>query len=136
VHTVVHQHQPRRAHAAGAHGVQQDLGAGVVAGDQRPRSEHLAREAAEHLGEPVERVRVAGVILGVAVQRQVGQDDAKAVGERVDGRLPLLVREQAGVQQRERRSGAGLTVGHARSVGMVIEAQPHVCIVGSKRSPR
>ena len=105
--------------------VQQDLRAGVVAGEQRSRPEHLGGEAAEHLGEPVERVGVARAVLGVAVQRQVGEHDAEAVGELLDRRLPLLVREQRRVQQRERRTGAELAVGDARAVGVVVEAQPH-----------
>ncbi len=109
--------------------MQQDLRAGVVAGEQRPRPEHLGGEAAEHLGEPVERVGMARAVLGVAVQRQVGQHHAEAVGELLDGGLPLLVREQPGVQQRERRAGAELAVGHARAVGVVVEAQPHRSIV-------
>ena len=77
-----HQHQPRGPSAAGEHGVQQNLRAGVVAGDQRPRTEHLGGEPAEHLGEPVERVGVARPVLGVSVQRQVGEHDAKAVASR------------------------------------------------------
>ena len=125
VHAVAHQHQARGAHAARADGVQQDLGAGVVAGEERPRAEHLGAEATEHLGEPVERVGVAGMVLGVAVQRQVREHHAEAVGERIDGRFPLLVREQPGVQQRERAPGAELAVGDARAVGVVVEAQPH-----------
>ena len=60
-------------------GVQDDLGAEVVAADQRPRPEHLGGEARDHVGEPVRRVGVARALLGVAVQRQVGQHDAEAV---------------------------------------------------------
>ena len=61
-------------------------------------------EARHDLGEPVERVRVARAVLGVAVQRQVGQDDAEAIGQVLDGRLELLVRSSARVQQRDRRA--------------------------------
>jgi hypothetical protein len=71
--------------------MQEDLRAGVVPGEQRFGSEHLGGEPAEHLGEPVERVGVTRAILGVAVERQVGEHDAEAVGELLDGRLPLLV---------------------------------------------
>jgi hypothetical protein len=131
VHPVAHQHEARRAHAAGAHGVQHDLRAGVVPGEHRSRSEHLVREATEHLGEPVERVRMARVILRVAVQRQIRQHDAEALGERLDGRFPLLVRQQPRVQQRERRPGAELAVGDARAVGVVVEAQAHTLIVST-----
>ena len=53
-----------------------------------------AQNAGHHLGEPVERVRVARPVLGVAVQRQVGQHDAEAVGEVLDDRLELAVGEQ------------------------------------------
>ncbi len=108
-----------------------DLGAGVVAGEQRARPEHLGGEPAEHLGEPVERVGMARAVLGVAVQRQVGEHDAEAVGEPLDGGLPLLVGEHRGVQQRERRSGAELAVGDAGAVVVVVEAQPHGPIVGA-----
>ena len=59
------------------------------------------------------------------MQRQVRQHDAKAVGELPDGRLPLEVREQSRVEQRQRRPGAELAVGHARTVGVVVQAQPH-----------
>ena len=135
VQAVGHQHHARRRDALAEDRAQQDLGAGVVAGEQRARAEHLGAEAAEHLGEPVERVGVAGPRLGVAVQRQVGQHDAKAVGELLDRRLPLLVREQPRVQQRQRRPGADLAVGHARAVVMVVEAQAHRSIVGAKRGP-
>ncbi len=109
--------------------MEQDLGAGVVAAHQGARAEDLRGEAGHHLGEPVERVGVAGTLLGVAVQGQVREHDAEAPGELLDGRLPLLVREQARVQQRQRRAGAELPVGHAGAVGMVIEAQPHRPIV-------
>ena len=68
---------------------------------------------------------MARPVLGVAVQRQVGQHHAEAVGERLDGGLPLLVREQPGVQQRERRAGAQLAVGDAGAVAMMVEAKPH-----------
>ena len=124
VHAVGHQHQPRGPGAPAEHGLQQDLRAGGVAGEQRPRPEHLGGEPAEHLGEPVERVGIARPVLGVAVERQVGEHHAEAVGEPLDGWLPLLVREQPGVQQRERRAGAELAVGDAGAVGVVVEAQP------------
>ena len=51
------------------------------------------------------------------MQRQVGQDDAEAVGEVLDDRLELAVAEHRRVQQRERRPGARLAVGDARAVG-------------------
>ncbi len=79
----------------------------------------------EHLGEPVERVGVARPVLGVAVQRQVGEHHAEALGQPPRDRLPLHVGEHRGVQQRERRTGAELAVGDARAVGVVVEAQPH-----------
>ena len=68
---------------------------------------------------------MARTILGVAVQRQVGEHHAEAVCQLLDGRLELLVGEHRRVQQRERRAGAELAVGHARAVGVVIETQPH-----------
>ena len=120
-----HQHEPLGLQAPAGDRLQQDLRAGVVAADQRPRPEHVGGEAGHHLGEPVERVGVARAILGVAVQRQVGEHDAEAVGELLDGRLELLVGEHRRVQQRERRAGAELPVGHARAVGVVVETQPH-----------
>ena len=82
-------------------------------------------EAGHHLGEPVGRVRVARAVLGVAVQRQVGQHEPEAVAELLDQRLPLAVRQPGGVQQRERRAGARLAVGDPRAVGVVVEAQLH-----------
>ncbi len=68
-------------------------------------------------------------MLGVAVQRQVGEHHPKAVGQLLDGRLPLLVGEQPRMQQRQRRAGPDLPVGDTRAVGMVVEAQPHRLIV-------
>jgi hypothetical protein len=105
--------------------MQQNLSARVVAADQRTGPEHVGGEAGHHIGEPVERVGVARAVLGVPVERQVGEHHAKAVGELLDGRFPLLVGEHRGVQQRERRADTELTVGHARAVGMVVETQPH-----------
>ena len=52
------------------------------------------------------------------------------LGEAVDDRLELLVREHRGVQQRERRPSAELPVGHSRAIGMVVETKPHKGIVG------
>ena len=125
VQAVGHQHQPRGPRVSAEHGAQEDLGPGAVTSEQRARSEHLGGEPAEHLCEPVERVRVARAILGVTVEWQVGEHHAEAIGERLDGRLPLLVREQRRMHQRERRPGAQLTVGDAGAVRMVVEAQPH-----------
>ncbi len=68
---------------------------------------------------------MARPVLGVAVQGQVGEHHAKAIGELLDGGLPLLVGKHRGVQQRERRPGAELAIGDARAVGMVVETQPH-----------
>ena len=56
-------------------------------------------ERGHHLGEPVERVRVARAVLGVAVQRQVGQHEPEAVAEVLDDRLPLAVAEERRVQR-------------------------------------
>ena len=85
----------------------------------------LVAEPGHHVGEPVERVGVARAVLGVAVQRQVGQHDAEAVGEVLDDRLELRWLSIAGVQQRDRRARARLAVGDARAVGVVVQAQPH-----------
>ena len=98
----------------------QHLGAGVVSGEQRPGTENLGDEAPEHFGVPVERVGVARVVLGVAVQWKVGQYDAEAIGELLDRGLPLLVGQERRVQQRQWRPGAELPVGHAGAVGVVV----------------
>ena len=88
-----------------------------------------------HLGEPVQRVGVARAVLGVAVQRQVGEDSAVAVGEVLDDRLELAVAEQRRVQEHEARAGARLAVGDARAVGVVVEAQLHP-VASPARCPR
>ena len=68
---------------------------------------------------------MAGPILGVAVQRQVGEHDAHPGGERLHDRLPLAMGETKRVQQHERRPGADLAVGDPGAVAMVIQTQPH-----------
>ena len=82
-------------------------------------------EAGDHLGEPVRAVRVARAVLGVAVQRQIGQHDPEALGQRLDDRLPLAVRQSERVQQHERRAGARLSVGDPGAVVVVIEPKSH-----------
>jgi Na+-driven multidrug efflux pump len=106
----------------------------VVAADQRPRPAHLAAEAGDHLGHPVRRVRVPRAVLGVAVQRQVGQHEAEAIGQLLDQRLELAVGQQRRVQERERRPGARLAVGDARAVVVVVEAELHR-VIAVLRSP-
>ena len=110
---------------AGGDRVQQDLRAGVVAADQRPRPARLAHEAGHHLGQPVRRVGMARAVLRVAVQRQVGQHEPVAVAELLHHRLPLAVREQPRVQQRQRAPRPRLAVGDARAVVVVVEAELH-----------
>ena len=73
---------------------------------------------------------MARTVLGVPVERQVGQDDAEAVGEVLYHRLPLAVREAGRVQEGEGRTGPRLPVGHPRPVRVVVEAQLH-----PRRSP-
>jgi hypothetical protein len=68
---------------------------------------------------------VARAVLGVAVQRQVGEDDAEAVDEVLHDGLELAVREERGVQEDEARAGPGLPVGDPGAVGRVVEAEPH-----------
>ena len=97
----------------------------LVAADERPRAADVRAEAGDDLGQPVRRVRVARAVLGVAVQRQVGQHDAVAVLEALDERRQLAVAEQRGVPEDQRRAGARLAVGDARAVGVVVEAELH-----------
>ena len=129
------QHEPAGRELPGLHGAQQDQRADVVAADQRPRPAHLAAEAGDHLGHPVGRVGVARAVLGVAVQRQVGQHEPEAVRELLDERLELAVGQQRRVQQRERRAGARLAIGDARAVGVVVEAELHTLWRLVLRSP-
>ena len=91
-------------------------GAARTSSRQKP-----AITSASHVG----RVRVARAVLGVAVQRQVGQHEPEAVGQLLHQRLPLAVREQRRVQQRERRAGARLAVGDPRAVVVVVEPELH-----------
>ncbi len=65
------------------------------------------------------------MVLGVAVQRQVGEHDPVPVRERVHDRLELAVGEPLAVQERERRTGPGLAVRDPRAVGMVVQPQLH-----------
>ena len=64
-------------------------------------------------------------VLGVAVQRQVRQHDAKAVLEALHERLQCLVGEQLGVPEHEPRARSLLAVGDARAVCVVVQPQPH-----------
>mgnify|MGYP000905579350 CR=1 FL=1 len=48
---------------------------------------------------------MAGVVLGVAVQRQVGQHEPEAVGEVLDQRLELAMRQAPGVEEAQARAG-------------------------------
>ena len=125
MHAVGHQHHPRWLQAPAGDGPQEDLRAGPMAPDERAGAEHLGAEAGDHLREPLGRVRVPRPGLGVAVERQVGQHQAEAVAEVLDDRLELHVREQGRVQQRQRRAGAVLAVGHAGAVAVVVQAQAH-----------
>ena len=50
-----------------------------MAAHERVRAEGVATEAGDDIGQPVRRVGMAGAVLGVAVQRQIGKDEAKPV---------------------------------------------------------
>src|SRR6185295_20288673 len=95
----------------------------------------LEAERGHHLGKPRERVGVARAVLGVAVEREVGEDEPEAVAEVLDDRLPLLVAEERRVQEHEARPRAGLPVGDARAVAMVEEAELHP-VASPARMPR
>ena len=79
--------------AAGRDRPQGELGADVVAGEQRPGAPDLAAEAGYHLSEPVGRVRVARPVLGISVKREVREHDPKACGQFAHDRLPFPVRQ-------------------------------------------
>ena len=125
VQAVGHQHQPARVELPAMTACSRISAPASCPTTSGLGPEHVVGEAAHHLGEPVDRVGVARAILGVAVQRQVGDHEPVALGETLDHRLPLAVGQQPGVQQRKRRSGADLAVGDARAVGVVVEAKPH-----------
>ena len=96
VHAVGHQHQPRGLQAPGSDRAQQDLRAGVVAGEQRPRAEHLGAEARRSPPRTSRACRGGGAgprsrraAAGRAARRGSGRASCST------SRLPLLVREQA-----------------------------------------
>src|SRR5215211_6335760 len=120
-----HQHEPPGRELPRQHGAQQQERADLVPAHERSRAARVADEAGEHLRQPLGRVRVPRPVLGVAVERQVGQHEPEAVAELLHQRLPLAVREAGRVEQRERRPGARLAVGDPRPVGMVVEAELH-----------
>jgi hypothetical protein len=64
-------------------------------------------------------------ILGITVQRQIGDHHSVALREALDDRLPLAVGEQAGVKQRQRWTGAELAIGDSGAVAVVVKAKPH-----------
>ena len=125
VQPVGHHDQPRRRKPPGGDRAQRKLGADVVAGDQRTRPHGLAAEPRHHLGQPVGRVGVAWAVLGVAVQRQIGQHHPEPRRQRRHDRLPLAVRQPQRVQQRQPGPGPGLAIRDPRPVVVVIEPQPH-----------
>jgi hypothetical protein len=125
VQPVGHQHEPGGLDPARARGPQRQLRAEIVAGEPRPRPDHLLAEAGQHVDHPVDRVGMAWAVLGVAVQGQVREHDAEAGRKRVHDRLPLAVRQPERVQEHERRPGPGLPVGYAGAVLVVIQPQPH-----------
>ena len=120
-----HQHEPAGHEPAVEHRAQEQQRADVVPADARARPARVAQEAGQHLREPFGRVGVARAVLGVPVQREVGQHEAVAVAQLLDQRLPLAVREAGGVDEGEGRAGPRLAVGDARSVGVVVEAELH-----------
>ena len=73
-------------------GDQCKLGADIVARDDAPGTTHLRTEAGDHLREPLGTVGVPRAVLGVAVQRQVGEHYPEPRGQRLDQRLVLAVR--------------------------------------------
>ena len=122
---VGHEHEPRRRELPGDDRPQEDLGPRAVAADERMAAARLAAELRHDLGEPVDRVRVARSILGVAVQRQVREHEPEAVGEVLDERDELAVRERGAVHEAQARPDARLAVGDPRAVAVVVEAQLH-----------
>src|SRR4051795_12299669 len=135
VQAVGHEHELAGLQRPGLDRAQEDLGAEVVAADERARPGGVRAERRHHLGEPLQRVRVARAVLGVPVQRQVGEHDAEAVGQVLGDRLPLAVAEERGVQEHEAGARAGLAVGDARAVAVVEEAQLHP-VAWPARRPR
>ena len=69
---------------------------------------------------------MARPVLGVAVQRQIWEHDAKALSQRRHDRLELAVGEPQGVEQYEGGASSGLAIGDPGTVMVVIEAQPHL----------
>jgi hypothetical protein len=98
VQRVGHQHETPGLEQPELERPQQQLCAELVAPDQRVRPGGLKTERGDDLRQPVDRVRVARAILGVAVQREVGEDQPVAQGQVLDDRLELAVAEQRRVQ--------------------------------------
>ena len=109
-----------------------ELGAEIVAGDDAPPASDLHAEAGDHIGQPLRRVGVARAVLGIAVQRQIGQHDPEAVGQRSDDRLPFAMRQSQRVQKHQRGAGSRLPIGDPRAVMVVVEAQAHTEIVAAR----
>jgi hypothetical protein len=76
---------------------------------------------------------MAWSILGVTVQRQIRQQNAKPLGQRSHDRLPLAVAQTKRVQERKRGSRAGLPVGNAGAVVVVVEPKPHKFVQSEHR---
>src|SRR5579871_5553974 len=133
---VGHEDEPRGTQQAPGGRPQDDFGSQVVAREEGARAELGLTEPGDDLGHPIERVWMPGAVLGVAVERQVRQDDAEPRLQRVDDRLPLSVREPNRVKQGKRRPGTRLPVGNPGSVAMVVEPEPHqLGSVADRRAP-
>jgi hypothetical protein len=136
VQPIGHENQAGGREQAAADRQQRQVGPEVMTGDDATAASDLGAEPRDHLGQPLRRIAVARAILGVAVQRQVGQHDAKATGQGRHDRLPLAMRETERVQQHERRAGSGLAIGHSGAVRVVIEPQSHAWIVAARAGDR
>ena len=122
---VRHQHQPAGRELAGGDRAQQDLRADVVAADQRPRPAHVAQKPAITSASQSGVYGCRGRSSESPCSGRSGSTSRNRSAELLHHRLPLAVREQPRVQQRQRAARAGLAVRDARAVGVVVEAELH-----------
>ncbi len=122
--------QPAGRQRASGDRAHHELRAQPATANPRRGPTHVVRELGHQTGHPIQVVRVVGRLFRIAVQRQIGKHQARAVLQLAGRRHKLAVVQAARVPEHQRRTGAALAVGDARALSAVEEPQTqHACIL-------